>query len=340
MAFRLASLEQPITTLDQAALYQQMASYGAAPWLALLPQQMAQGLDTQRHADLKGWARVLHKLPTITDAQIQLDQETVRIFHPDIDAGTRAKIAGLLKQLMPWRKGPFEVHQTLIDTEWRSDWKWQRLAPHIQPLQGRKVLDVGCGNGYHCWRMAGAGAQWVVGIDPSPRFYMQFQAIRHFIGDADAYRVHHIPVGLEALPPELACFDTCFSMGVLYHRPSPIDHLWQLKGTLRPGGELILETLVIDGDENQVLVPEGRYAKMPNVWFLPSVAALSLWLRKCGFTQVRCLDVSTTSVQEQRATEWMTYQSLQDFLDPADTSRTCEGLPAPKRAIFSAIRAS
>ncbi|PMC22346.1 tRNA 5-methoxyuridine(34)/uridine 5-oxyacetic acid(34) synthase CmoB, partial [Klebsiella aerogenes] len=44
-------------------------------------------------------------------------------------------------------------------------------------------------------------------------------------------------------------------MGVLYHRRSPLDHLWQLKDQLAPGGELVLETLVIEGDENTVLVP-------------------------------------------------------------------------------------
>ena len=56
-------------------------------------------------------------------------------------------------------------------------------------------------------------------------------------------------------------------MGVLYHRRSPIDHLLELKGCLQTGGELVLETLVIDGGLGEVLVPENRYAKMRNVWF-------------------------------------------------------------------------
>jgi tRNA (mo5U34)-methyltransferase len=73
---------------------------------------------------------------------------------------------------------------------------------------------------------------------------------------------------------------------------------------------------------------------MRNVWFLPSVPALELWLRRAGFVDVRCVDVSTTTVEEQRGTEWMRFQSLSDFLDPADHSKTVEGLPAPRRAVI------
>jgi tRNA (mo5U34)-methyltransferase len=64
------------------------------------------------------------------------------------------------------------------------------------------------------------------------------------------------------------------------------------------------------------------------------VPALELWLRRAGFVDVRCVDVSTTTVEEQRGTEWMRYQSLSDFLDPDDHNKTVEGLPAPRRAVI------
>ena len=223
-----------------------------------------------------------------------------------------------------------------IDTEWHSDWKWQRVAPHLGNLKGRRVLDVGGGSGYHGWRMAGAGAETVIIIDPSCLFYHQFMAIRHFVGAADHYKTHYIPVPLEVLPEHSQLFDTVFSMGVLYHRQSPFEHLQQLKGQLVKGGELVLETLVIDGDANTVLVPHDRYAQMNNVYFLPSVEALTGWLEKAGFSEVRCVDVAVTSTEEQRKTEWMTYHSLADFLDPTDGSKTIEGYPAPKRATLIA----
>ena len=178
----------------------------------------------------------------------------------------------------------------------------------------------------------GAGARRVIGIDPSPRF-VQFHQLKH---SADAPDL--IPAGIEQIS-QLNAFDTTFSMGVLYHRRSPIDHLRELKDTLRSGGELVLETLIVDGPQGYSLMPEKRYAQMNNVWFLPAIATLELWLRRAGFKDVRCIDVNTTSLQEQRATDWMQYLSLQDFLDKEDTSKTCEGYPAPKRAIMVATKA-
>jgi tRNA (mo5U34)-methyltransferase len=250
----------------------------------------------------------------------------------DISEGEAERIRFLLQQLKPWRKGPFDIHGIAIDTEWRSDFKWDRLLPYISPLPGRFVLDVGCGSGYHLWRMRGAGAAFVVGIDPSQLFYTQFQAIKHFNSDP---AVNLIPVGIDDMPA-LGQFDSVFSMGVLYHRRSPIDFLQQLKQQLRPGGELILETLVIDGDVHTVLVPGERYAKMRNVWFIPSTAALCHWLQRLGFKNPKVVDVNTTTLYEQRATSWMENESLIDFLDPTDHSKTIEGYPAPQRAVIIA----
>jgi len=182
--------------------------------------------------------------------------------------------------------------------------------------------------------MLGAGAQRVIGIDPSAKFVFQFNAIKKYAGAELPIDV--LPVGIEHMPKKLASFDTVFSMGILYHRRSPMDHLRELRELLRPGGQLVLETIVVDGPEGQVLVPEGRYAKMPNVWFLPSPDTLTSWMRKQGFVNPRVVDVSTTSIKEQRSTDWMTYDSLSDFLDPNDITKTAEGHPAPLRAVVVA----
>ncbi|WP_054773231.1 tRNA 5-methoxyuridine(34)/uridine 5-oxyacetic acid(34) synthase CmoB, partial [Methylogaea oryzae] len=270
----------------------------------------------------------------IAASSVDLNADALRIGAPgDCDEAQRSAIEQALRQLHPWRKGPYDIHGIPIDTEWRSDWKWQRLADHIAPLDKRLVLDVGCGSGYHCWRMLGAGARRVIGIDPTLLSVMQFLAVKHFAGD---YPVDVLPLGIDDVPPDLQAFDTVFSMGVLYHRRSPMDHLLELKGCLKPGGELVLETLVIDGGLGQVLVPEGRYAKMRNVWFIPSCATLESWLKRCGYREVRLVDLCRTSTDEQRSTDWMRFHSLADFLDPANPELTCEGLPAPTRAVFLA----
>ncbi|MDT8879797.1 tRNA 5-methoxyuridine(34)/uridine 5-oxyacetic acid(34) synthase CmoB [Halomonas saccharevitans] len=319
-------------------LYRAFLDQGLDAWLARLPDQLARGLDRQRYGDLPAWEKAVAKLPDLPETRrVELDRDTVSV-EAALDDSQRRQAESLLRKLMPWRKGPFCLGGVNIDTEWRSDWKWQRVAPHLAPLNGRRVLDVGGGSGYHAWRMAGAGAAFVLVIDPSPRFFWQFRAVRHFVGDADGHRTHFLPVGIEDVPERLAFFDTVFSMGVLYHRPSPLEHLVQLKEALRPGGELVLETLVVEGDATRVLLPGERYAAMPNVYFLPSSAALCQWLERCGFHNVRVVDEAVTTTEEQRASDWMTFQSLADFLDPDDPTRTWEGYPAPRRAVIMANR--
>ena len=319
----------------------------AYEWLKQLPTWLNDIKDKANYAHAPAYQASVARLPNLIVDNVQLDNDTLTINATLTDSEYKQATA-LLKQLMPWRKGPFQIgndegNAIFIDTEWHSDWKWQRVAPYLSPLKGRRVLDVGGGSGYHGWRMAGAGADTVIIIDPSCLFYHQFMAIRHFVGRADAdahgkghYRTHYIPVPLEALPENSQLFDTVFSMGVLYHRQSPFEHLQQLKGQLIKGGELVLETLVIDGGANTVLVPHDRYAQMNNVYFLPSVAALIGWLEKAGFSEVRCVDVAVTSTDEQRKTEWMTYHSLADFLDSNDPTKTIEGYPAPMRATLIA----
>jgi len=299
-----------------------------------LPSLIEKRFSPEHHGVFDKWQTALAALPTITAESTSLDSAAITATSKT-DSETRTLIEESLKQLHPWRKGPFDMHGVYIDTEWRSDWKWDRLKDHISPLEGRTVLDVGCGSGYHCWRMAGAGAKLVIGIEPMLLYVMQYFAIRHFIGENNTYV---LPMGIEDLPTKLEAFDTVLSMGVLYHRRSPLDHLMELRDSLRPGGELILETLVVDGELGYSLMPQGRYAKMRNVWFLPSVPTLELWLKRCGFKNIRTVDTNTTSLDEQRTTEWMEFDSLKSFLSADDTSLTIEGYPAPKRAITIAER--
>ncbi len=319
--------------IDYKQLFQMLEDLGATEWARQLAGQLPSLLDERLHGDLGRWQAVIDALPDISPSSVDL-LDSVRIGqHEDISTPLRRQLAEGLMQLHPWRKGPYQVFGIDIDAEWRSDWKWKRLKPHIASLTNRVVLDVGCGNGYHCWRMQGAGAKWVLGIDPTLLSVMQFQALSKLYGHP---AVCVLPLGIEQMPSDMRLFDTVFSMGVLYHRRSPIDHLLELKGCLRPGGELVLETLVINGGTDAVLMPEHRYAQMRNVWFLPSCEALLLWMRRCGYKNIKLCDVSKTTAQEQRKTEWMKFHSLPDFLNPHDDSLTIEGLPAPVRALITA----
>lgn len=315
------------------SLFDALTDAGAGRWVAALQIKIQQAFREDGHGDWVRWRQIVAELPVIPISSVDLC-DAVRIGEPgDVTEDARGKLAAQLQGLHPWRKGPYELFGIDLDTEWRSDWKWERLKEHIEPLSNRLVLDVGCGNGYHCWRALGVGARMVIGIDPTLLSVMQFEAVKKLHGEAPVYV---LPLGIEDLPADLKLFDSVFSMGVLYHRRSPIDHLFELKSCLRPGGQLVLETLVVDGDRYKVMLPSGRYAQMRNVWFLPSCAALGAWLLRCGFKNVRLCNVTKTTIGEQRSTQWMRFQSLKDFLDPDDDQLTCEGYPAPKRAIFVA----
>ena len=326
--------------IDPARLEPKLHALGLKPWAETIERQLRRVECDAPHGDWPRWRQALAQLPDLGTGQVQCIEGAVALVPQDEPSAEQSDaLHKVLQALHPWRKGPYQIAGIFIDTEWRSDWKWERLLPHIDDLQGRLVLDVGCGNGYHCWRMAMAGARQVIGIDPTAVFNAQFLAVRRLAKPMNPSLVEGVevlPLGIEGLPARLAKFDTVFSMGVLYHRRSPIDHLTELHGALRPGGQLVLETLVVDGGSDCVLLPQGRYAKMRNVWFIPSPTMLETWLRRCGYRAVRIVDITATTTEEQRSTEWMRFESLADFLDPADTRLTVEGYPAPLRAILVA----
>jgi len=320
--------------MDYQPLIDRWQASDLQAWAERLPEQLATGLSLERFGDLPRWMNALAQLPDLRADNVALDASRVGATqNTALTSDQEQQLRDALMGLHPWRKGPFELFNVHIDTEWRSDWKWERVQPALDNMANLRVLDVGCGSGYHCWRMRGADAAEVIGIDPTPLFSVQFWALQKYLRQQNVWV---LPAGIEHVPPKCQAFDTVFSMGILYHRRSPMDHLQELKDCLRPGGQLILETLVIEGELGDTLVPEGRYARMGNVWFLPSCKTLISWMRKMGFDNIEVVDVNQTSEEEQRSTDWMTFHSLQDFLDPEDPGKSIEGYPAPRRAIVTA----
>lgn len=296
----------------------------AGAWQSLL----AGALEQVRHGDLPRWLDALDRLPAIEPIQ-DLDRPAPALGRlVDNDSALRET----LMAFHPWRKGPLCLGGVTIDTEWRSDWKWARLRPHLE-LEGATVLDVGCGNGYFGWRMLGAGARCVVGIDPTVLFVAQWLVQSRFAGAAANYV---LPLRDTDLDVRHGGFDAVFSLGVLYHRRDPLDHLRRLLAAAAPGGQLVLETLVVES--SQTLLPAGRYARMRNVQEVPTVDRLIAQLRDAGFEAPRLRDLTRTTTDEQRSTDWMRFESLAQALDPDDASRTVEGHPAPQRAIVTARR--
>ena len=253
---------------------------------------------------------------------------------PKLTIGTQ-ETQDTAKELIPWRKGPFEVGDLSIDAEWRSDKKWERLQKSLPDLKDKVVLDIGCNNGYYMFEMAKQDPKLVIGIDPVLHNQTQFEFINHFKKHSN---LKFELFGVEDLPNFRSFFDVIFSMGVLYHHRHPLEQLISIREALVPGGEMIMETIGIPGEETTCLFPEDRYSKMRNVWFLPTLSCLKNWINRTGFIDIEVVSVSTTNFEEQRKTPWCPppHQSLEDFLDAQDQTKTVEGYPAPVRFCIKA----
>jgi tRNA (mo5U34)-methyltransferase len=280
--------------------------------------------------------KVLADMPSVTPTCRLINQDVVTI-GAAIDIPKDCDMHQLMQGLMPWRKGPFSIFGTDIDTEWRSHMKWDRLAPALPNLKGKKVLDIGCGSGYYMCRLAALAPALVLGADPSDLFLAQWIMLSRYLfpfGEKELPAMGFLPFGYEKILGHLQRMDVVLAMGVLYHQRSPLHFLIDLKSFLKKGGTLFLETLIIDSPDDVALFPVDRYAKMRNVYFFPSLSCLKNLCTRAGWTWDAVVDVSVTTSEEQRRTPWIKTESLADFLDPNDPTKTVEGYPAPMRALI------
>jgi tRNA (mo5U34)-methyltransferase len=317
--------------IDLETFFEQTKNLELGQYHHYLREALANRIGSRPHGRDQEWSQLLKTLPhpSMVNVNFAVDRVSLSTTQGIDQASLRKTLMGL----HPWRKGPFDIFGVDVNAEWRSDRKWQRIRPHLSPLKGRRVLDIGTGNGYFLYRMLGEQVDLALGIDPTRLFLYQFQALQSLQAENNAFL---LPLADEDLP---ACqfFDTVFSLGVLYHRRQPVQHLQRLISTLRPGGELVLETLIIN-NATESLQPTGRYAQMRNVWLIPTLEYITELLQQCACEDIKVVDVNVTSTEEQRSTEWMRFQSLTDFLDPEDSSKTIEGYPAPVRAVITATK--
>ena len=273
-------------------------------------------------------------LPELKISKVGLG-DTVEIDFVRITPREEAQIYQAALMMKPWRKGPFRISQTYIDSEWQSFIKYDIIEPYFD-LKGKVVGDIGCNNAYYLFRMMDKAPKKLVGFDPSALTYSQFQFIDHYIRSGIVYEL----LGVEHVEFYEHRFDLLFCLGVLYHRSDPISTLKSLYRGLNEGGELILDTFMIDGEEEICLTPMKRYSKIPNIYFIPTINALKNWCYRAGFKDIEVIATKKTEQNEQRKTEWIDSHSLDDFLDPKDANKTVEGYPAPKRVYIKARKIS
>jgi len=282
--------------------------------------------------NIRPYQEAIASLPPFENVETSFG-DRVRVTIPELSRDHAEQIERTARLMLPWRKGPFQINDLFIDSEWQSQIKYNLLEPHFD-LKEKIVGDIGCNNGYYLFRMLTHQPKKLVGFDPSAIYYSQFQFIDHFIRSGITYEL----LGVEHVEFYEHKFDVLFCLGVLYHRADPVGMLKSLFKGLNKGGELILDTFMIDGDDEICLTPRERYSKIPNIYFVPTVKALENWCLRAGFERVEVLEIKKTDLTEQRKTEWINTQSLEDFLDPNDPDKTVEGYPAPKRVYIKAYK--
>jgi len=284
----------------------------------------------------KRYKEIIELLPKIEKVTTSLNSTNVQIGkRAEVSNEDHKVIKAIAEGLIPWRKGPFNLFDIEIDAEWRSDLKWDRIESSIGELTGKNVLDIGSNNGYFLFRMAPQNPKLLLGIDPVLHVKAQFDFLNHF---AKVPSMHHELLGVEHMNLFKDMFDVIFSMGIIYHHRHPLQQLLDIKQALKPGGQIIIETIGIPGEDSVALCPDDRYANMKNVYFIPTLSCLQSWLKKAKFTDIEVVSADLMTIEEQRLTKWCPppHQSLQNFLDSKDISKTIEGHPAPMRFAVSA----
>jgi tRNA (mo5U34)-methyltransferase len=316
-----------------SAFLQRIPQSEVAARLRAINEERAKWLGWKPFAEIRS---MWHQIPDLNGA-LGLEQGSITIGEPGVLSSEDSQAIYLAaKSLCPWKKGPFRLWDTDIDAEWRSDFKWDRLSDSLPNLAGADVLDVGCHNGYYMYRMLENQPASVLGIDPVPRLWYQFNLIQRL---CKPNNLEFQLWGWQEMAGWEELFDGIFCMGILYHHSDPVGLLRTLHQALRPGGFLVLESIVIPGDSTTCLFPGDRYAKMRNVWFIPTVAAMEHMLYRTRFKNVELVFNVPHTPEEQRTTAWNPAPSHADFMMPGNPQETLEGYPAPRRAMVIAQKA-
>jgi len=316
------------------------------PYKKIFPGADLERLDTilqQKKAWIqqpkKGFLRYQKPFATISDLHATsstFDQEVVSIgSKEDLSPQEHQRVLEILRGFMPWRKGPFRIFDIDIDAEWRSELKWNRILPQLPELKNKVIADIGSNNGYYMFRMLAHQPKFVLGFEPYIQHYFTFRTLNSFAGEKN---LRTELLGIEHLPLFPACFDVLFCLGILYHRQSPLDSLRDIFTALKPGGTVFIESQAIPGEEPVALFPRKTYAKVPGTWFVPTPSCLHNWLKRSGFSEIQQFCLHPMSNREQRKTQWMTFESYDDFIDTAHPDQTIEGYPAPWRVFFKATK--
>jgi 2-polyprenyl-6-hydroxyphenyl methylase/3-demethylubiquinone-9 3-methyltransferase len=152
------------------------------------------------------------------------------------------------------------------------------------PLNGARVLDVGCGAGLLSEAMAGEGAQ-VTALDLAP----ELVKVARLHGLESGVKVDYRLQSVESLAAEMpGQFDAITCMEMLEHVPDPGAIIHACATLLKPGGRLFLSTLnrtpaafalaIVGAEYIARILPKGTHQYRD--FIKPS--EMGAWLRAAG----------------------------------------------------------
>lgn len=237
----------------------------------------------------------------------------------------------LIEELIPWRKGYYDLFSTRINSEWDSLIKWNYISQIIEQIIGgikdKVVCDLGCNNGYFMFKLLSSSPALIVGLDPVFRYYLQYFLLTTFLRPSLS-SLAFLLMGYKSLDYFESSFDLVLCLGILYHHPQPIEILKLIKQSLKPQGKIIIDSQGIDREDSFSLIPEKTYTGKKGFWFLPSPQALINWVKRAGFTKVEIIKKTTIQKEEQQKTIHSPFDSLREGMKG---KKTIEGYPSPIR---------
>lgn len=285
---------------------------------------------------IKAYSDYLAKIPLFQTSTFDFTKDSVTVGNAnDITSEQQANLKKHLENFIPWKKGPWNFYGIEIDAEWQSHIKWNRLKNSLHSLEGKKVADIGCNNGYFMFRMLEENPETVIGFEPFAKHYYVYNIFQNVVKSP---KLHFELLGIENFDLYPKFFDTIFCLGILYHHTDPIGLLRKLYNSLDKGGEIYIDCQGIPGNEPIALMPKSKYTSARGFWWLPTKACLKHWLSRTQFRDIEFIFEEPLSLTEQRSTEWSPHDSLEQFLDPKDPTKTIEGYPAPWRYYVRAKR--
>jgi tRNA (mo5U34)-methyltransferase len=234
------------------------------------------------------------------DATSVIGDEELPSYHPCVGTGESDQdLRERVQQVGSWRHR-IDLGGLVTPGSEDTTAEWQRLR--VPSPEGKRVLDIGCSDGYYSFRCESLGASEVVAIDDESSFLAPtngFRLAADRLGSKTTYMVRDV----ETMSAEQdGQFDIVLFINVLYHLPNPVLALRRIADVTRPGGTLVLKTYYrtdfrvwlrgkcygfdLERRPKWWYFPGSELGGDPTNWWAPNRSGLEALLQSTGWTNV------------------------------------------------------